>query len=621
MRSTPARVDNDLDDEENMDKKSKSKSVRISSWLGVLGMCVSFSACDCRGGMQQQPADMQVDTADMSGPEDGDMMNTVLVPQGPMTGRTAMRLLTRYEYDQTVSDLLGVTSIEARQFPPENTADGFENNSWIHKVNPTTLRYYMEASERLSNEAYAKPPADLVACVPAEQGSSVDTAACKKGFEDFLYKAFRRPVKQDEVAIIHGLYDTFLETEGEEQAFKVSLQGVLQAPQFLYRVEIYEPSPVTLAPRDGEMTDEEFELVGPYEMASRLSYFFWGTMPDEELMNLAKQGQLNTPEVISSQVSRMLADTRSRRMVTQFHRQWLGLDRLASLGKDKAIYPEWSLALREDFRASLDAFVEHAYWEEGSFEALMTSNTVYLTPALAALYDEDVLADHGGLWKAQMPAEQRKGLLTQPAILSMLAYANQSSPIARAIFVREKLLCQHLPPPPSDQDITPPDPDPGLTTREVFAIHTEQETCSSCHLLIDPLGFGMEDYDGLGRKRSMENNRPVDSSGELINAPDSSINGEFNGAVQLAELISGSETIPECLAEQWFTFAMGRHADKSDEASFEHIRDSFKESGYRFHALFEAIVLSDSFRYRKKKEIADMEAMNGINGAGEETEQ
>lgn len=600
-----------MDDEETMyEKKPKSRSARtLSSWLGVLGMCISFSACDCRGGMQQQPADMSVagDPDMSSGPDD--MMSVVLVPEGPMAGRTAMRLLTRYEYDQTVSDLLGVTSIEAQQFPPENTADGFENNAWIHKVNPTTLRYYMEASERLSTEAYASPPAELVPCVPAQEGAEVDTNACKAGFESFIYRAFRRPVKQDEVAIIHGLYDTFLEEEGVEQAFKVSLQGVLQAPQFLYRVELYEASPVTLPPRDGEMTPEDFELVGPYEMASRLSYFFWGTMPDEELLELAGQGQLNTPEVLEAQVTRMLSDARSRRMVYQFHRQWLGLDRLASLGKDKAIYPEWNLALRDDFRASLDAFVEHAYWEEGSFEALMTSSTVYLTPAMASLYGEEVPADHGGLWKAQMPADQRKGLLTQPAILSMLAYANQSSPIARAIFVREKLLCQHLPPPPSDQDITPPDPDPGLTTREVFAIHTEQETCASCHLLIDPLGFGMEDFDGLGRKRTTENNRPVDSSGELVNSPDSSINGEFDGAVELAALIAGSEKIPECLAEQWFTFAMGRHSDKSDEASFTQIRERFKESGYRFNALFQAIVLSDSFRYRKKKEIADMEAM------------
>lgn len=574
--------------------------------LAALGV-MSLPACDCNGGMNQNPTD-DGGGVDMSVGVDmtpQDMEPSVMVPDGPMAGRTAMRLLTRYEYDNTVSDLLSVVSTEARLFPPENTADGFENNAWIHKVNPTTLRYYMEASERLAETSYGQPPEELVACV----GDAPDTTACKQGFSNFLVRAFRRPVFDDEIKIIHDLYDKFLAEEDAEQAFRVSLQGVLQAPQFLYRVELYEPTSELVDPLDGEMTSEDFEPVGSYEMASRLSFFFWGTMPDVTLMELAEQGTLNTPEVLSSQVNRLLADARSRRMVYQFHRQWLGLDKLDNISKDKTIYPKWDNAIRADMRASLNAFVEHAYWEEGSLDALMRSNAVYLTPALAELYGGVEPANSGGFWRAEMPVDERRGLITQPALLSMLAYANQSSPIARAIFVREKLFCQHLPPPPSSEDITPPDPDPTTTTREIFAIHTEDPTCAGCHTLIDPLGFGMEDFDGLGRYRTMENGKPVDSSGELVNSPDVNVNKTFEGAVGLAELIADSEVIASCLAEHWFTFAMGRHSDQSDQASFEHIEDRFKESGYRFNVLFESIVLSDSFRFRKKKAVADKEAM------------
>ncbi len=587
-------------------KKNKNQAMSKSLHLSVyVLLALSVTACKDRGKMAQSDADQGgVVSADMGGQSD-DMSPGLSVPEGPMAGRTAMRLLTRYEYDQTVTDLLGFTSVEARQFPPENTADGFENNAWIHKVNPTTLRYYMEASERLATESWSNPPEVLAPCV----GDEIDVNACKDGFSTFLVRAFRRPVHDDEIAVIHNLYDDFYASKGAEAAFTIGIQGILQAPQFLYRVELYEESPVELEPLDGEMSSEEFELVGPYEMASRLSYFFWGTMPDQTLMDLASDGSLNTPEVLKAQVARLLSDQRSQRMVYQFHRQWLGLDRLDNLGKDKAIYPEWDVSLRADFRASLDSFVEHAYWKEGTLDALMRSNVVFLTPALAELYGQPIPDDHGGLWEAEFPETERKGLLTQPAVMSMLAYANQSSPIARAIFVREKLFCQHLPPPPTGMDITPPDPDPTATTREIFAIHTEQDTCAACHRLIDPLGFGMEDYDGLGRKREMENGKPIDNSGDLVASPDETVNGEFNGAAELADKIAESEKIAHCLAEQWFTFAMGRHADESDEASFNQIMQQFKQNDYRFKSLFEAIVLSDSFRYRKKKEIADSEAM------------
>ena len=539
-----------------------------------------------------------------SGNNSVEMPPTVGVPEGPKAGRSPMRLLTRYEYDNTVSDVFGVVSNEAESFPPENVADGFENNAWVHKVNPSGLRYYLEASERLSQRVWDTPPEALQVCV----GEAPDAQECKDGITAFLPRVFRRPVEADEVALFHSLYDRTRDREDEREAFESTVQLMLQSPQFLYRVELYERSPVALDPVDGGMTSDDYELVGPYEMASRLSYMFWASAPDAELLAAAEAGDLNTPDKLKIQIERLMGDDRVRDTVATFHRQWLGLDRMNSVVKDPTLFPDWDDELRADLRISLNEFINYAYWEEGTLHALLNSQKVFMTAGLAQLYGLEQPAGAGGVWEIEMPASERAGLLTQPALLAMLSYPNQSSPINRAVFVREKILCQHLPPPPADMEITAPDPDPSLTTRETFAIHTEDPTCAGCHTLIDPLGFGFEGYDALGRYRETENGKEVDVSGELVAAPDASLNGEFTGAVDLASRLGDSDYVAQCMSEQWFTFIMGRHSDESDEPSIEAINEAFADSGFQFGSLLEAIVLSDSFRYRKKRAVADAEA-------------
>lgn len=539
-----------------------------------------------------------------SGNNSVEMPPTVGVPEGPKAGRSPMRLLTRYEYDNTVSDVFGVVSNEAESFPPENVADGFENNAWVHKVNPSGLRYYLEASERLSQRVWDTPPEALQVCV----GEAPDAQECKDGITAFLPRVFRRPVEADEVALFHSLYDRTRDREDEREAFESTVQLMLQSPQFLYRVELYERSPVALDPVDGGMTSDDYELVGPYEMASRLSYMFWASAPDAELLAAAEAGDLNTPDKLKIQIERLMGDDRVRDTVATFHRQWLGLDRMNSVVKDPTLFPDWDDELRADLRISLNEFINYAYWEEGTLHALLNSQKVFMTAGLAQLYGLEQPAGAGGVWEIEMPASERAGLLTQPALLAMLSYPNQSSPINRAVFVREKILCQHLPPPPADMEITAPDPDPSLTTRETFAIHTEDPTCAGCHTLIDPLGFGFEGYDALGRYRETENGKEVDVSGELVAAPDASLNGEFTGAVDLASRLGDSDYVAQCMSEQWFTFIMGRHSDESDEPSIEAINEAFADSGFQFGSLLKAIVLSDSFRYRKKRAVADAEA-------------
>lgn len=598
---------------------NKTRNDHTVKWAGVgIALLMLALTAGCREGALSYE---YIDVPDVSQPgtgpgiggEDGKQNNQspddidedppIVIPDGPMAGRSPMRLLTRYEYDNTTSQLFGFAINEATDFPSENLANGFENNAWTHNVNTTLLREYINASESISARAWSEPPAELSACV----GANPSSALCQDGMADFVSRAFRRPAYDDEVALYTKLYRDMRASDGPQVAFESTVQAILQSPQFLYRLELFEPSPKEAPPRDGGMDAERFELVGPYEMASRLSYFFWGTMPDDELFAAAERGDLNTPEVLSAQVARLSADPRAKEMTRQFHRQWLGLDAFGSVVKDDMVFPVWQDDMSQDLRLSIESFIEHVYWDEGNLAAFMTSPAVFLTPELAPLYGKTVDEESGGVWREDFPADERAGILTQPGLMALLAYPNQGSPIFRALWVRERLLCQHLPPPPSDIQVEPPDPDPNATTREVFAALTAEEECAGCHLLINPLGFGFEGYDAIGRWREVENGKEVDISGDLIGSPEATMDGPFNGAVELANRLADSETIAKCISKQWFTYAMGRPHDGSDAQSMTRIYEQFLQNDAAFTSLFEAIVLSDSFRYRKRPEVAQAE--------------
>ena len=575
----------------------------------LLILCAAICACDRdepRAGVDAGRPDTGPAPPD-AGPADADPPPVLMAPEGPMSGRSPMRLLTRYEYDNTVSDLLGFASSEARSFPPENSANGFENNAWVHKASPSLVRYLLEAAERLGERAASDVPDELRAC--AEDRTS---PACTKGALALAERAYRRPLTAAEIEAWSPV--------PAEVGVEGFVAALLQSPAFLYRLELYEPGGDD-RPRDGGMAGEDFEPIGPYELATRLSYFLWATMPDRALLEAAAEGDLNTPARIKAEVERMSKDPRARGAIRELARQWLGSDRVASRGKDASVYPAWRPGLGEEYQASLDAFLDYALFERGTLEALLTSREVFLTPALAAILGRAIPENSGGLWSETMPEDERAGLLTQPGMLSALSYPNQSSPIARALFVRERLLCQHIPSPPPGDEIVPPDPDPTATTREIFAIHTADTQCAGCHTLIDPLGFGFESYDALGRHRTSENGKPIDASGALIASPDESINGEFDGAVELVGRLARSRAVARCTARHWFEYALGRGADHSDDASLEAVTDAFYDNGGSFADLALAVALSDAFRFRKTRRAAERDAAerDAAKRAAEET--
>jgi len=317
-------------------------------------------------------------------------------------------------------------------------------------------------------------------------------------------------------------------------------------------------------------------------------------MPDEALLEAAASDALSSPEQVEAQARRLLGSERAKSRAREFHEQWLGLSRLGSIARNDS--PPGAAT---SWRESTHRFIDGIFWSDAPLaSSLFSSSDVHYDATLAAMYGLPDTAE----FALATDVDNRHGLLTQPGLMALLAHADQSSPIQRGVFVRESILCEEVEPPPPQVDNNPPDPDPNLTTRERFAVHTESPACARCHELIDPIGFGFEKYDHLGRFRSEENGLPIDVSGALVELEEQALNSEFDGADELSARIALSETALTCMARKWFIFAMGRGQDESDDCSIEHAVDLARRSDGDLHELLVALTTSDAFRFRAAHE-------------------
>lgn len=506
-------------------------------------------------------------------------------------GRAGARLLTRLQYDNTVRDLVGDESAPAAAFPPENTFLGFGNNVDAHTASLVLVEQQVQAAERVAAAFVAK---GLDAALPCAAGDRSDD--CAAAFvTDFASRAFRRPISEAERQPLLEAFAQANASWGFDKGIELVVASVLQSPQLLYRVET----------ESGSRVNDKVIALDGYQVASRLSYFLWNTMPDEELMALAASDGLREVGAIQEQASRMVEDPRARGTVEDFNEQWLGLSRFAEIVRE----PDGASAdsaraaeLNASWHRSVQAFVQDAYYEGGgTLDALMSSQAVFVDATLGELYGMDA----AGVAEGELTSvvdEQRAGILTQPAMMALLAHSNQSAPVQRGLFVREQLLCHELPPPPPDVDTTPPDPEPNATTRERFRQHSANERCATCHQLLDPIGFGLENFDQLGRFRSEENGIPVDASGNLLIMDNSELEGPFNGALELADKLSQSSQVRDCLATQWFRYGMGRAEAREDTCSLDEVKLAFESSGGDFKTLLVALTGTDVFRYRAPHE-------------------
>jgi hypothetical protein len=504
---------------------------------------------------------------------------------GTQDGPAPLRLLTHVQYDNTVEDLLGDTSRPSLRFPAENEVLGYRNNVSANQANPRLVEGYMGAAETMSVKAVTERLDTIAPCA-----GGADPAACGTAFiRDFGMRAFRRPLTNDELTIFDAVLTTNL-PQGYPKAIEVLLQVMLQSPQFLYRVDAL---PAT--PESGSV------LLGPYELASRLSYFLTNSMPDAELFAKATANELATDQEIEAQARRLIETPRAREMAQDFVDQWLGLARLEGAAREAADVPFGATELTQDFKESLKAFTDSQLFQPGgNVQALFTSPKLFLTEKLAQIYGVE---SAGAMTEVEAPNE-RRGLLTQPAIMALFAHADQSAPVLRGAFVRDRILCLEVPSPPPNVNNTPPVVDPNSTTRERYAQHAADDSCSGCHVALDNTGFGFERYDQFGRYRAMENGLEVDESGEMIESCDPTLDRKFAGAAELSERVAQSKLTRDCLATQWYRYAMGRIEDANDRCSLDGVKERFGAANGEFRELLVAIVLSEGFRYRAAQEVA-----------------
>lgn len=458
------------------------------------------------------------------------------------------RRLTHSQYNNTIRDLLGDPSRPAMRFPPEDFVDGFKNQARSQGMSPLLVEAYSAAAERLGQNAIR---AGLNPC-------GADVRCREKFVRSFGRRAFRRPLTEAEV----GKYSRAFAGDG-----RVVVEAMLQSPKFLFI--------------DGG--------AGDYAIASRMSYFLWDTMPDEALLTAASKGELRTAAGRERAARRMLDDPRAGQAQDEFFNQWLRLDRVMQASKERRLFPEFSPELAAAMVEETRLLLQHLVSTNGNFLEILTADYGFLHSDLATLYGMPAPSAQFAL--ARFPGDARRaGLLGHASFLASTAGPAETSPTARGIFIREQLLCQHVPPPPPNVNTSLPEPseEKPLTRRQRLAAHVENAACASCHQLMDPIGFGLEHFDALGKWREQEvilgKAFPLETGGEIAGLAGAT----FTDARQLGRILAESKVCQECIARQVFRYAHGRQERDADEAAIGRLAAAFRSSGFRFRELLVA---------------------------------
>jgi hypothetical protein len=499
-------------------------------------------------------------------------------------GRTPLRRLTAAEYNNTVHDILGDTSSPGNDFPPPAEGSGFSNDADAYQTQVVDVQAWFTAAESLAT----KYRTDGKLSLPC----AADGESCATSFiEDTGKKLFRRPLTEAEVTSYLARFTAGSTGGTFEEGLEWALGRMLQSPHFLYRVELESVGKPanTAVPLDD------------YSIATRLSYFLLASTPDAELLAAADAHQLSTAEGVAAQVTRLMQTDSFKSTLNFFHEQWSGWNEVASAQKAATITPAWDATLQDNLIHESELFVQSVFASGGTYKDLLTATHTFVNPTLAQFYG--ITYPGSGTDFVRVDAvPHRAGLLTQASILAGHARPDLSSPVKRGYMLRKNLLCTE-PPPPNGITIPPVVKKEGVTARAIFEQHRAVDPCKSCHVLMDPLGLPLENFDEFGRYREMDQGQPVDATGglTLIDSKGNALDPAavpVNGAVDLGTQLASLPEAQKCLVQTWFRYAAGHEEEALDTCTLNALIERFAGSGGKLDDLVIALATSDGFRYR-----------------------
>ncbi len=501
-----------------------------------------------------------------------------------------VRRLTHSQYNNTVRDLLGDQSQPGNSFPKEDFIHGFKNQLEGQGISPLQAEAYSTAAERLARAAFRGGDyQDLIRHKPT---STMDEMAADEFVRSFGSKAFRRPMSDVERSkYVQILLAESAQSNDFSAGARLVVEAMLQSPNFLFRIEA--------GAGQGDI---------PFAIAGRLSYLLWDTMPTAQMLDAAAAGSLVTPQQIEDQARQMLDDPRSAAAMDEFLAQWMRFDRVLGATRDRRRYRDFNNEVAAAMVEETRQLFRHLVWNDQNFMEFFSANYTFVNSTLAQLYGLPTPAEDFA--RVLYPQDSgRSGVLGHGSFLVSTSKPAETSPTSRGLFVRNHFLAQEIAPPPPGVNSVLPEvtEDKPLTNRQRLEVHLNSEACSSCHRLIDPIGYGFEQYNAIGvfqQKMSLRfGGRENPTTKELAVDTRSHIQGiresEFARPKELGQLLAQNETCQRCIVKQYFRYAFGREETPADQATIDAAFIRFRDSGFRFRELVMAIVTSPLFVQRQ----------------------
>jgi len=496
----------------------------------------------------------------------------------------AMRRLTEQQYRNTIRDVFGPGISVVGRFDPLSREGGLMAvGASKASITPSGFERFGELAESIASQVVAPANRDYgLPCTPAD-AKAIDDACTRQIFSGTGRLLYRRALTEAELARFVALGDKVTTTLGDfYEGISFGLAAMLQSPEFLFVADVTEADPQ--APGKMRLT--------AHARAARLSYFLWDSTPDDALLAAAEKGELDGGDGLATQTRRLLESPRLEHGVRAFFSDLLTLDAFDHMQKDAAIYPSFGLTVADDAREQLlRTIVQHLLVEGEDYRELFTTRRAPVSGALGMIYQMPV-KDPNGWTEVEFPKDSPyRGIVTLPGFSALHSHAGRSSPTLRGRAVRELLMCQRVPDPPSNIDFTQfnnASTTKASTARERLDIHNTEKTCASCHKIVDPIGLALEHFDGAAQFRTVENAVKIDTRGELDGV-------KYEDAAGLGEALAKSPAVTQCVVNRALAYARGTSVGKTDNEMVSWLHAKFESDGYRLRGLFETIATSEAF--------------------------